>query len=58
VGSGEPVFHAATGSRDPAKLARVGAGRSEADLGIVALVGPHVWVWRSGSFQVIDLKEW
>jgi hypothetical protein len=58
VAAGDPVFHAASGSRDAARLARVGGGRGEGDVGIVALVGPHVWVWKSGSFQVVDLKEW
>ena len=25
---------------------------------IVAMCGPHAWIWREGSFQVLDLREW
>jgi hypothetical protein len=56
VGSGEPVFHAAASSHEPARLSRVGGGtaaRSEADSrpappGIVAMCGSHAWIWRFG----------
>ncbi len=74
VGSGEPVFHAATGTHEPALLARVGGGgttRSSPDIrpAVVALCGPHAWIWRytadaSGAhddrdaFWVIDAREW
>jgi hypothetical protein len=58
VGAGDPVFHAATGSRDEGRLARVGASRADGDVGIVAMVGPHVWIYKGGSFQVVDLGEW
>jgi hypothetical protein len=58
VGAGDPVFHAAPGSRDPARLVRVGASRTDGDVGIVCLVGPHVWIFKGGSFQVIDLGDW
>jgi hypothetical protein len=26
--------------------------------GIVAMCGPHAWVWRRDSFYVLDLREW
>jgi hypothetical protein len=26
--------------------------------GIVAMCGPHAWVWRKDSFYVLDLREW
>ena len=25
---------------------------------ILALCGPHVWLWNGESFQVLDLTEW
>lgn len=73
VGAGEPVFHQAEGTREPASLGRVGGGtgvRSEPDgrPGIVALCGPHAWIWRYAApgapveerdaFWVIDAREW
>ena len=61
VGSGEPAFYTAKGSRDAAKLARVGAAGSRSgtnDSGIVAMCGPHAWIWKSGALQVLDLREW
>ena len=71
AGSGEPVFHAAKNSRDHARLSRVGGRQLQlatkvsrtdaddiADVGIVATCGPHVWLFREGNFQVVDLQEW
>jgi hypothetical protein len=61
VGSGEPAFYTAKGSRDAAKLARVGAAGSRSgtnDSGIVAMCGPHAWIWKGGALQVLDLREW
>jgi len=63
VGTGDPVFHAVAGGRDPVRLVRVGAldgnGAPEGDAGgIVALSGPNVWVWRKGAFTVLDMHEW
>ena len=70
VGSGEPVFHSAGQSREPARLVRVGGSSGMTlrqgtqtpsdvpDSGIVAMVGPHVWMWREGAFQVVDVHEW
>ena len=71
VGSGDPVFHAATDVHEPARLARVGGGaaaRSEPDArpAIVAMCGSHAWMWRYGpeaaeerdAFWVIDAREW
>jgi hypothetical protein len=51
VGSGEPVFHAATGTTEPARLARVGEGSTvrsqpERSPAVVALCGPNAWIWR------------
>ncbi len=75
VASGEPVFHAAEGTPEPARLSRVGglggsSARVEAEgrapAAIVALCGPHAWVWRYGqdpsdvrdAFWVIDARDW
>jgi hypothetical protein len=63
VGSGDPVFHAVAGGRDPVRLVRVGQldanGAPEGDgVGVVALSGPNVWVWRKGGFTVLDMHEW
>ena len=69
VGAGEPVFHAASGTAEPARLARVGGERTwtgkarESDpgdgrAGVVAMCGPHAWIWRRDAFYVIDLREW
>jgi hypothetical protein len=68
VSTREPVFHSAGATREPARLARVGGatglprqtGTASAvsDVGIVAMIGPHVWVWREGAFQIIDVREW
>lgn len=71
IGSGarEPIFHAAKGTREPARLSRVGGhdlvgakGRGddgdERSRGVVATCGPHAWVWRGGGFSVLDLREW
>lgn len=67
VGSGDPVFHAIAGGRDPVRLARVGAldssGAPESDAaardtGVLALSGPNAWIWRNGAFTVLDMHEW
>jgi hypothetical protein len=72
VGQTEPVFHSAGGTNEPARLARVGGGppltntrrsrpnmkRDEDQPGIVAMCGPHAWVFRDGTFNVLDLREW
>jgi hypothetical protein len=71
VGSGEPVFHAAEGTAEAARLSRVGGGpppttrrtrpnmkRDEDEVGVVAMCGPHAWLWKNGAFEVIDLREW
>jgi hypothetical protein len=55
VGSGDPVFYSA-GLRGPARLARVGQG--DASTGIVALCGPHAWLWRNGNLEVLDVRDW
>jgi hypothetical protein len=26
--------------------------------GILAMCGPHAWIWRDGTFHVIDMREW
>lgn len=67
VGAGEPLFHAVPNGRDPMRLVRVGAraaatdstGKSDArGTAIVALSGPNAWIWRNGTFGVIDMHEW
>ena len=69
VGGGDPIFHAASGTQEPARLARVGGERTwsgkaresdpgEGRAGIVAMCGPHAWIWRRDAFYVIDLREW
>jgi hypothetical protein len=73
VGQSEPVFYSCGAAHEPARLARVGGGvppalqarrsrpnmkRDEDAPGIVAMCGPHAWVWRDGAFQVLDLREW
>jgi hypothetical protein len=63
---GDPVFHAVPGGRDAVRLARVGglnaiaepesaaAGR---EMGILALSGPNLWVWKNGAFSVVDVRD-
>jgi hypothetical protein len=69
AGAGEPVFHAAKDCRDRVRLGRVGGrhlqlpakGTREgegADTGIVATCGPHVWLFKGGNFQVLDMHDW
>lgn len=64
VGPGEPLFHAIPNGRDPVRLVRVG-GRGTAssedthrESAIVAVSGPNAWIWRNGTFNVIDMHEW
>jgi hypothetical protein len=49
--AGDPVFHAAPDSSEPAHLSRVGGG-------IVATCGPNAWLWRRRAFHVLDLRQW
>ena len=71
VGQNEPVFFSAGVTNEAARLSRVGGGapvsvrRSRPNMkatedqpGIVAMCGPHVWLWRDGAFQVLDMREW
>jgi hypothetical protein len=72
VGAKQPVFHSAGQTREPARLSRVGGaggmvlrarttaqpGQGAGDAGIVATIGSHLWVWRAGAFQIIDVREW
>jgi hypothetical protein len=71
VGQNEPVFFSAGITNEAARLSRVGGGgpinirRSRPNMkatedvpGLVAMCGPHVWLWRDGSFHVLDLREW
>jgi hypothetical protein len=62
VGSGEPIFHAAVASHEPARLSRVGGGGGVAHGGasqrrpdeearrpaVVALCGQNAWIWAYG----------
>jgi hypothetical protein len=54
VGTSDPIFYSA-GIRGPARLARVGTDR---DAGIVALCGPNAWLWKNGTLEVLDVREW
>jgi hypothetical protein len=71
VGQNEPVFFSAGVTNEAARLSRVGGGspvnvrRSRPNMkanedqpGIVAMCGPHAWLWQGGTFQVLDMREW
>jgi hypothetical protein len=59
VGSGEPLFHSVPNGRDPVRLVRVGGRGPEGDgASLVALAGPNAWVWKDGTFGVVDMHEW
>ena len=67
AGTGDPVFHAVPGGRDPVRLIRVGEldatgapadKAAEREIGIVALTGANAWIWRNGAFSVLDMHEW
>lgn len=65
VSGGEPVFHTVTGAHEAVRLVRVGSEdrvsltKDEGEgAGLLALCGPHVWVWQNGTFQVLDMREW
>jgi hypothetical protein len=71
VGQNEPIFFSAGVTQEAARLSRVGGGppinvrRSRPNMkatedapGIVAMCGPHAWIWQGTSFHVIDLREW
>ena len=70
VGQSEPIFFAAEPASEPARLSRVGGGsshpqRSRPNLkasdeapGLIAMCGPHAWIWQGGAFHVLDLREW
>jgi len=65
VAGGEPVFHTVAQAHDAVRLVRVGSedrvsfGKDSGEgAGLIALCGPHVWVWQDGSFQVLDMREW
>jgi hypothetical protein len=66
VGGADPLFHAVPNGRDPVRLLRVGSrrtltereAREARDTALVALSGPNAWIWRKGTFNVIDLHEW
>ncbi len=66
----DPLYHAAasaeSATREPARLCRVGEvrasgtdprGGSSEDVGIVALVGPNIWVWNGSGFTSIDVRD-
>lgn len=64
---GEPVFHAIPGGRDAVRLVRIGGLNAVAEpesaaagreMGILALSGPNVWVWKNGQFSVLDMRDW
>src|SRR5262249_15294200 len=71
LGGTGPIFHAPGQARGTARLCRVGGatgmtlrartaaqGADASEAGIVATIGPHVWVWRAGAFQIVDVREW
>src|SRR5262249_43456139 len=68
VGSGEPIFHAAAGTTAPARLARVGVGRTPEGTGRhetvprtrqagVAMCGPNAWIWAYGPEAVASSER-
>ena len=61
VGAGEPLFYAADGESQAARLARVGgvanAAGATSPSAIVCMTGPHLWTWRDGALTVIDTKN-
>jgi hypothetical protein len=58
VGSGDPVFYAATGSTDRTYLSRVGGAGVANDSAVVVTCGPNVWLWENGAMTVLDLRAW
>ena len=67
AGTGDPVFHAVPGGRDPVRLVRVGQldangapedAAAAREVGIIALAGTNAWVWKNGAFSVLDMHEW
>ncbi len=58
VGSGDPVFYAATGSTERAQLSRVGGTGLGNESAIVVTCGPNVWLWENGAMTVLDLRAW
>lgn len=59
----EPLFYRARDCDEPARLVRVGSEDRESlsgapETAILALCGPHVWLWHGESFQVLDVTEW
>jgi len=65
VGSGDPIFYSAGATREPARIYRVGGGArrdapaaASGDSALIAMCGPHVWLWKNGGFSVLDLREW
>lgn len=56
VGSGDPVFYSA-GTTGQARLSRVGASTEKA-VGIVVMCGANAWLWKNGTFEVLDVREW
>jgi hypothetical protein len=58
VGSGDPVFYAASGSTERAHLSRVGGTGLGNDSAIVVTCGPNVWLWENGAMTVLDLRAW
>jgi hypothetical protein len=65
AGAGAPLLHALAGGRDPVRLVRVGQSSSATmtegearESAVIALSGPHAWIWQSGTFHAIDLAAW
>ncbi len=62
AGSGDPVFYEAGGTREPARVARLGplgapSGSTESwASGIAVMCGPHVWMWQNGAMTVLDMR--
>lgn len=59
----EPLFYRARGCDEPARLVRLGSDDRESlsgapETAILALCGPHVWLWTGESFKVLDMTEW
>jgi hypothetical protein len=58
IGKADPVFYAAEGQSQPARISRVGNDSGFAgESGLVAMVGPHLWTWRDGALTVVDVRS-
>jgi hypothetical protein len=45
-------------SPQASRRSRPNMKRDEETVGVVAMCGPHAWLWTDGAFQVLDLRDW